>query len=146
MPEGQRDLFRILWFKDNKIGGEVEEWYFAVNVWGVGSSPFIATHSIHRVTEENLTNANQPMVAAIQENTYVDDVLKSNDTEEQMNTFVDEIRPLLAATGLALTKFSSNSCPVLSRLPVEDVNHSRYLICAEFDLLPTLSSMGLPLD
>ena len=146
IPEEQRDLFRILWFKDDKIGGEVEEWNFAVHVWGIGLSPFIATHCIHRVAEENVTNASQHIVDVIHENMNVDDILKSEDTEEQMNKFVDEIQPLFAATGFILTKFSSNSCAMLSKLPLEDITCSSHLTHAESDLLLTLGAMGLPLD
>ena len=83
IPSDQRDFFRILWYADDNINRELETWHFAVHVWGVSSSPFIATWCIHRVSTENRTHASSLTVNALTKNMYVDDLLKSLGTIEQ---------------------------------------------------------------
>ena len=57
IPPEQRDYFRILWYKDDNIQNEIEILRFAVHVWGMASSPYVSTRSIHEVAKQNRTNA-----------------------------------------------------------------------------------------
>ena len=50
IPKDQRDLFHLVWFKDNDIKlGETEIFRFSRHVWGINSSPYIALHAIERL-------------------------------------------------------------------------------------------------
>ena len=43
IPTDPRDLFRLVWFKDNDLDNTDTQIYrFTHHVWGVNSSPFIA--------------------------------------------------------------------------------------------------------
>ena len=56
MPEEQRNLFRIIWFKDNNLnGGDLQVYRFVRHVWGINSSPYIALLSIQHLLSENPT-------------------------------------------------------------------------------------------
>ena len=46
-------------------------------MWGAASSTFTATWAIHQVAADNRTNASRMTISAIQQNVYVDDLLKS---------------------------------------------------------------------
>ena len=60
IPTDQRDLFRLVWFKDNDLDNTDTQIYrFTRHVWGVNSSPFIALLAMKRLAEENPTNAGQ---------------------------------------------------------------------------------------
>ena len=50
-------------------------------------------------------------------NFYVDDCLKSVETEEKANKLQEELRRLLSRGGFHLTKFMSNSMKVLESVP-----------------------------
>ena len=76
IPEDQRDLFRLVWFKDNDIKlGETEIFRFCRHVWGINSSPYIALHAIQRLIDENPTKASRLTLEAIENDRYMDDLL-----------------------------------------------------------------------
>ena len=69
IPEDQRDLFRLVWFKDNDIKlGETEVFRFCRHAWGINSTPYIALHAIQRLIDENPTNASRLTLEAIENN------------------------------------------------------------------------------
>ena len=55
-------------------------------MWGVASSPFIATRCICQIAIENRTHASALTTNAVSKNMYVDDQLKSLDTVEEAKT------------------------------------------------------------
>ena len=57
IPPEQCDLFLILWFVNDDLEKAIETWHFTVHIWGVASSPFIATHCIHQAAKENRMHA-----------------------------------------------------------------------------------------
>ena len=58
IPEDQRDLFRLVWLKNNGTKlAKIEVFWFSRHVWGINSSPYIALHAIQRLIDGNLTNA-----------------------------------------------------------------------------------------
>ena len=65
---------------------ELEIWRFTVHVWGVASSPFIATLCICQIVVENRTHASAFTTNAVTKNMYVDDLLKSLGTIEEAKT------------------------------------------------------------
>ena len=83
IPPEQRDFFSILWYAEDDINHELKIWCFAVHVWGVASSPFIAMRCIRQLAVENRTHASALTTNAIKKNMYVDDLLKSLDTIEE---------------------------------------------------------------
>ena len=56
-------------------------------------------------------------VETVQRNFYVDDCLKSVETEKEANELQEELRRLLSRGGFHLTKFMSNSMKVLKSVP-----------------------------
>ena len=58
MPESQRDLFRLLGYRNNNLDEVKDQLYrFARQLWGIHSSFFIAFFEIGRLIHENPTNA-----------------------------------------------------------------------------------------
>jgi hypothetical protein len=119
IPPEQRDYFRIIWYKNDDIDGEIEILRFTVHVWGIISSPYIATRGIHAVAQQNRTRASPQTVGALKDNTYVDDLLKSMDTIQQMKQLYSESTALFADSGFQLTKWAANSDEVLEMIPEE---------------------------
>ena len=58
VPENQRDLLRLVWFRNNEIDErEIQIVKFTRQVWGVNSNPYIALFAIEKLVAENPTNA-----------------------------------------------------------------------------------------
>ena len=58
VSEAQRDLLRIVWFRNNDLkGGEPQVFRFSKHVWGINSSTYVALLAIKTLISENLTQA-----------------------------------------------------------------------------------------
>ena len=78
----QRDLFRLVWFKDNVIKrGENQVFRFSRHVWGINSSLYNALYAVQRLMNENSTNASRLTLEIIENNSYMDDLLITADRE-----------------------------------------------------------------
>ena len=87
VPESQRDLFRLVWFKDNDIDeGKIQILKLTRHVWGVNSSPYIALFAIEKLVAENPTNASNLTLSAVETNRYMDNLLLSSDSLEDLET------------------------------------------------------------
>ena len=105
MPEEQRDLFRIIWFKDNNIdGGDLLVYRFVRHVWGINSSPYIALFSIQHLLSENPTNACEKTLTVLEKSRYMDDVLFSSDSLSELVTMSRESFKLFKSRGFILRK------------------------------------------
>ena len=53
VPQSHRDLFRVMWFKNNDIDeGEIQILKFTSHVWRVNSSSYIASFAIEELVAE----------------------------------------------------------------------------------------------
>ena len=66
MPEKQRDLFRIIWFKNNDL--EPQVFRSSRHVWGINTSPYVVLLAIERLITENPTKASDRTLNAIDKN------------------------------------------------------------------------------
>ena len=75
MPESQRDLFRLIWYRNNDLDkGKVQLYQFMRHVWEINFSPFIALFAIKKLIAENPTNADMMTLMTIENNLYMDDL------------------------------------------------------------------------
>ena len=103
MPEKQRDLFRIIWFKNNDLdGGEPQVFRFSRHVWGMNSSPYVALLAIKHLITENPTNASDRTLNAIDKNRYMDDILFTSDSLLDLETMSRESTELFKSRGFKL--------------------------------------------
>ena len=69
MPENQRDLFRLVWFKNNDFDeGEIQILKFTRHMWGVNSSPYIALFAIEKLVAENPSNSSNLTLSVVESN------------------------------------------------------------------------------
>ena len=58
LPQDQKDLFSILWFDNHCIVEEkVKALWFTHHPWGIKSSLFIASYTIQKTLEDNVTGS-----------------------------------------------------------------------------------------
>ena len=149
IPSTQRDLFRIVWFRNNDIdSGEVQTYSFTRHVWGINSSPYVALTAIKTVVSENPTGASCMTLNTIEDNRYMDDMLLACNSLADLETIVKEARELFASRGFSLRKWIANSeaSSILTNIPKGDLAKN----IAEIDLgsqpLPNSKALGLIWD
>lgn len=101
------NLQRFLWFKDDNLDGEIEEYQLTHNFFGGKHAPASATYALRRTCEDNAKEFHPSTVETGIRHTYVDDVIRSADLETA-KTVVTEIFDLFDKGGFELAKFVSN--------------------------------------
>ena len=149
IPEDQRDLFRLVWFKDNDIKlGETEIFRFCRHVWGINSSPYIALHAIQRLIDENPTKASRLTLEAIENNRYMDDLLITAESLADIEVISRESKSLFESRGFRLCKWLANHLakPVLLSIPKCDLGSNIREIDLGSNSMPDSKALGLIWD
>jgi len=73
-----------------------------VHLFGAKSSPTCENYALKRVAEDNTTKTSSEAVSVVKRAFYVDDCLKSVDSEEIAVHLVTEVKSLLKTGGLTL--------------------------------------------
>ncbi|XP_038052505.1 uncharacterized protein LOC119725213 [Patiria miniata] len=92
----------------------------AVHLFGGVWSPSFANVALRRTAEDNVDDFNADVLATVKENFYVDDCLKSLDSEGEAVETVKQLTDILAKGGFRLTKWISNSRRVNESVPPEE--------------------------
>ena len=119
VPENQRDYLRFLWWPEGDVSAPPKEYRNTRHLFGAKSSPSCANLALHKTAEDHGVGK-QEASDTIRRNFYVDDVLKSVESEEAAVNLVRGLRDVCASGGFNLTKFSSNSTRVLGSVASKD--------------------------
>ena len=103
------DALQFLWWPNNDLNSEPEEYQMMVHLFGATSSPSCANFALQRTADDNQQEFSKEAVDSVKGNFYVDDCLKSVPSETKAIGFVNELRTLLLKGGFRLTKWISNS-------------------------------------
>ncbi len=138
-----RDVLRFLWWPEGDSTKKPEEYRMTVHPFGGVWSPSCAGYILRRTAEDNRRDYSMQVVKTVKRNFYVDDCLKSVETEEEATQLVKQLKSILAMGGFHLSKWVSNSREVMTQLPAEE----RSARLKEIDLcsgtLPTERSLGV---
>ena len=149
LPREQQDWFRLVRFKDNEIDtGKTQIYRFTRHVWGINSSPCIALFAIERLIDKNPTCASQLTLTWIESKRYIDDVLLSFDSFDDLKPVTQESKALFESRGFKLRKWVANivSKSVLLNLPPEDLGANVKEIDLTSQLMPDFNALGLVWD
>ena len=114
------DALRFLWWPNNDLNSEPEEYQMVVHRFGTTSSPSCANFGLRRTAEDNCQELSKEAVDSVKDNFYVDDCLQSVPSETKAIGLVDERRSLLSKGGFRLTKWISNSCKVIDSIALSE--------------------------
>ena len=141
VPSKDRDAMRFLWFTDNDLNGDLQQWRMCSHLFGSTSSPCVASYALLRTANDNLTSAEPTAITTVRRNFYVDDVLRSLDSTDEAVRLISELRALLASGGFHLNKFISNSSDVLGSVPLSD--RAMGIESLNLDRSPQAKTLGL---
>ncbi|XP_066934408.1 uncharacterized protein [Clytia hemisphaerica] len=95
-----------------------------VHVFGAGSSPSCSSYALRRTAIDNQEDFPDKIRNILFNNFYVDDMLKSEDDEQETIEMIQGVKSLCKRGGFNLVKFVTNSQTVLNSLPKEDLGSS----------------------
>ena len=121
VPKEQRDYLRFLWWKNFNLDEEPVVYRMTVHLFGACSSPSCSIFALKQTAEDNQKIYADDVCSTIHENFYVDDCLKSCDTELELVENALQVQELCGLGGFNLTKFVSNSMELRSSLSEEHI-------------------------
>ena len=119
VPEGQQDLLRFLWWPDGDLTQNLEEYQMNVHLFGAVSSPSCSNFALRRAADDAEKVIGSETANVLRKNLYVDDCLRTEETEEAAIQRICGVRHACALGGFNLAKFVSNSRLVLESVPDE---------------------------
>ncbi|XP_060753769.1 uncharacterized protein LOC132864368 [Neoarius graeffei] len=120
VPSEDADLLRFLWWPDGDISKELQEYRMEVHLFGATSSPSCANYALRRCAEDNRSTFDAAAVETVLNNFYVDDCLKSVNSEQEAIKLLHDLMAICQTGGFRLTKWTTNSRNVLLTIPLED--------------------------
>ena len=138
-----------MWFKDNEIDiGKTQVYCFTRHVWGINSSPYIALFAIDRLIDENHTCASHLTLTSIENKRYVNDLLLSFDSFNDLKLVTQESKALFDSKGFKLCKYVANgvSKSVLLNVSPEDLVANVKEIDLTSHRMPDSKVLGLVWD
>lgn len=141
-----RDYLRFLWYKDNDISKEVQEYRMRVHVFGNSPSPAVAIYCLRRAIHKGEPKYGSDTKHFVERHFYVDDGLISLPTESEATDLLKRTCASLAESNVKLHKIASNSVSVMQAFEPDDLATSIKDLSLDHDNLPDQRSLGLCWD
>ena len=120
ISENQRDFVRFLWWPDGDVSKELVEYQMNVHIFGAVSSPSCSYFSLRRAADVCEVKYGYKTADVLRRNFYVDDCLRSEETEEIAVERLRDVTEVCAHNGFHLTNIISNSRNVLKTVPINE--------------------------
>jgi hypothetical protein len=143
VSQKHRNFLRFLWFQDGDFNNEPIILRSKVHLFGAVCSPAIANYGLRRAAQDGSEKYGPCVVDFIHNNFYVDDGLKSLDSEKEAIVMIDSSKKLCQDSGLTLHKFTSNSLAVLQSLSPSERSDSTKDLDLRHDALPVERALGI---
>ncbi|XP_014668804.1 PREDICTED: uncharacterized protein LOC106810053 [Priapulus caudatus] len=143
VPLDDQDMLRFLWWPEGNVNGELSVYHMKVHIFGATSSPSCASYAVNRTAEDNQDSYPAEVIQTIKRNIYVDDCLKAVPNDEKAISLAKDLRAVCDDGGFKLTKWGSNSRPVLRTIPEEDLAKDVKGIDLERGSLPIERVLGV---
>lgn len=143
VPAKDTNLLRFLWWPQGNHKQELEEYRMVVHLFGATSSPSCANFALRRCAENHQERFSPEASQTVMRNFYVDDCLKSVESEDKAVALIQEVRALCALGGFKVTKWISNSRTVLASVPEDERATGVKDLDLDKDLLPIERALGV---
>ncbi|XP_046548997.1 uncharacterized protein LOC124258978 [Haliotis rubra] len=146
VPREHQDYLRFLWWPDGNVHSELKEYRMTVHTFGTVSSPTVANYALKSTGAKSRSNYDDQVAQTIERNFYVDDCLKSVESDECASDLIKNVKLACADGGFNLTKFTSSSKMVLSSIPQEHRSKEIQAVDLSRDDIPMERALGLQWD
>ena len=120
VPENQRDFLRFLWWPEGDLSRRVEEYQMNVHIFGAISSPSCSNFGLNQAANDSEGDIGAETCDVLRKNFYVDDCLRSEETEDEAIDRIKGVRQACSRGGFHLTKFVCNRQRVLNTIDEAD--------------------------
>ncbi|XP_060567693.1 uncharacterized protein LOC132726393 [Ruditapes philippinarum] len=117
VTDEDRNVLRFLWWPGGDLNKKPKCYRMNVHLFGATSSPSCAEYAIKRTAVDNAEIFEPEVVTTVQRNFYVDDCLKSVESEQKAIKLATDLQSIMKLGGFRLTKWLSNSREVLNAIP-----------------------------
>ena len=114
-----------------------------VHIFGATSSPSCSNFDLKQVASDYQSEFGSDVGDFLRQNFYVDDGLKSVETEETVVDLIAHATQLCTKRRSKLHKFVSNSRTVLESVPIDDRSGEVQNVNLKFDDLPVERALGI---
>ena len=102
-------LLRFLWCQEGNLSKTLIDHEMCVHVFGGTYSPSCSNYVLKRTSIEGKDQFGKAAAETLQDNFYVDDLLKSLDNEREAMKFIKNVKVICASGGFKLNNFLINS-------------------------------------
>ena len=141
VPVEDRDVLRFLWYQDDDMT-LTKVYRFTVHPFGGVWSPSCASYALRRAALDQET-FNKEIRDTVLRNFYLDDCLKSVETDQKASDLIKGLCEMLAQGGFRLTKWVSSSREVIETVPVEERAKDVKDLDLDKDQLPIQRALGV---
>ena len=117
VSEKHRSLLRFLWWKDGDLNNPPIDHEMVRHVFGVVSSPSCTNYALKKTADHNNLKYGLEAADTLNNNLYVDDMLKSVASVLEAITLVKNVRGMCRTGSFRLTICISNSKELLMSIP-----------------------------
>ena len=114
LNEEERDFHRYL---VSRVDGVLDDWRMRRLIFGITSSPFLATQVLQQVADEHQKDSHCCRTG--KDYVYVDDVLTGTESMKQARMIREELNGLLGEAQIKLRKWQSDSKELLETVPID---------------------------
>jgi hypothetical protein len=143
VPQEDSDALRFLWKENLAQPGTADVYKMLVHIFGASDSPCCANYALRR-TAQDCKHIDKLTLNTINDNFYVDDMLKSVNDVDTAISLSSNISDVLSAGGFHLTKWMSSSKEVLAHIPQE--TRARPELDLDLSDLPVERALGVGWD
>ena len=143
VPDEDSDLLRFLWRPDGELSKDLEDYKMVVHIFGATSSPSCATFALQQCSRDNTANFDPKVTQTVLRNFYVDDCLKSVNSEQEAILLAKNLTRLCATGGFKLNKWISNSRSLLLSIPEQILAQEVKDLDLNQDALPIEWALGV---
>ncbi|XP_060602645.1 uncharacterized protein LOC132755746 [Ruditapes philippinarum] len=111
------DALRFLWWPGGDLSITPMTYCMKVHLFGATSSPSCAAYALRRTAIDNAERFEPAVLSTVKRNFYVDDCLKSVESEDKAVKLAADLQSLMSLGGFRVTKWISNSRRVLNTIP-----------------------------
>ena len=143
VPKQDSYALRFLWWADDDLSRPPEEYVMMVHIFGATSSPFCANYALRKTVLED-KGTDEVVKETVLKSFYVDDCLKSIDTEDEAMFLIRSIGEVLKARGFRIHKWITNSKEVTDSVP--EIDRAPSIVSLDFDESSIERALGIQWD
>ena len=137
------NALRFLWFPQNDLNQEPEEFQMLVHLFGGRWSPSVSIFALRKTADDNKDWFDAETVKTVHRNFYIDDLLKSVKTAEDAKKLCEQLTLMLASGRFHLTKWIYNNHEVLDAIPLSEMASKLRKLSLDIETLPIERALGL---